>query len=432
MKIVHLLPWSTNNIIGGTELFVKRLAIEQSELGHFVIITFPNIEESEIWYTEQNIHFFEFSNPNGNNSKNISSGKESPFHIEKWVVWIKEQKPNILHVHAFEPYIYWFIKVAKEFEVKVFITPHVAQFTCSSGHLLLNGKSPCDGFIENTRCSNCVIITKHKRNNKYINYFIYKYFYNTFKILNSIIQGRQIHRYNNVESKLQMLDQVKKNTDKFIVLTHDYKMKLLINNFPDKQIEVVKYKSGIKFEYKVSDNFCIFKILLIGRLSLEKGVDVFLKALRKIDTSTCKIEVHLFGRNHEDFPSLEEQIKNICNPSIRVFRHGVVSVDFILTEMKSSDLLCIPSTVYEMSPLVIQEAFTAGIPIVGSNIGGIAEYIKDEINGLLFEIGNDELLAVALNRIINDKSFYVSLRNNIHKSLGFNQIANDFIKIYKK
>lgn len=433
LKIVHLLPWPTNNVIGGTELFVKSIAIEQSKLGHIVIIALPNIEDSEIWESQQSIQLFKYSNPNGINSKNISSGKQIPVHIEKWFVWLKEQKPDILHVHAFEPYVYWFIKVAKEFGVKVFITPHVAQFTCSTGHLLLNGTSQCDGFIENARCTNCAIHRKYERKkNKYVYFLFYKYIYGTFKIVRSIIQGKRINRYSNVESKLQMLYKVKEITDKFIVLTDDYKMKLLINGFPDNQIEVVKYTSGDKFEYKACSKNNIFKVALIGRLSLEKGVDVLLKSLCKIDTSNYKVEVHLFGRSHEDFPSLDEQIKKINNPSISVFKHGVVEADIIFLKLKAFDLLCIPSTVYEMSPLVIQEAFTAGIPIVGSNIGGIAEYVIDKCNGLLFELGDYGSLAVALNKVINDKQLYERLRNNIQGSLGFKQVAIDFIKIYEK
>ena len=101
MKIIHLLPWSTNTVIGGTEVFVKNVAAEQCKLGHIVIIVLPNTVENEIWEIKQRIQFFKFSNPNGINSKNISSGKQSPVHIERWLVWVKEQKPDILHVHAF-------------------------------------------------------------------------------------------------------------------------------------------------------------------------------------------------------------------------------------------------------------------------------------------------------------------------------------------
>lgn len=420
-------------MIGGTELFVKSIAAEQSKLGHIVIIALPNIEDSEIWESQQSIQLFKFSNPNGINSKNISSGKQSPVHIEKWLIWLKEQKPDILHVHAFEPFAYWFIKVAKELGINVFITPHVTQFTCSTGLLLLNGISQCDGFVENARCTNCAIYRKYERKkNKYLFFLFYKYIYVSYKIVRSIIRGKRISRYNNVESKLQMLHQVKNITDKFIVLTNDYKQKLLINNFRDKQIEVVKYKAGDKFEYNAVSQNNIFKVALIGRLSLEKGAHVLLKSLDKIDTSNYKVEVHLFGRSHEDFPALDEAIRKINNTSVRVFKHGVVESDVLEKKLKDIDLLCIPSTVYEMSPLVIQEAFTAGIPIVGSNIGGIAEYVKDENNGLLFEIGDDESLAVALNRVINDKPLYESLRNNIQRSLGFSQVAIDFIKIYEK
>ncbi len=45
--------------------------------------------------------------------------------------------------------------------------------------------------------------------------------------------------------------------------------------------------------------------------------------------------------------------------------------------LNSIDILIVPSTWYENSPLVIQEAFLAGVPVITSEIGGMAELVKD-------------------------------------------------------
>ena len=49
------------------------------------------------------------------------------------------------------------------------------------------------------------------------------------------------------------------------------------------------------------------------------------------------------------------------------------------------DVLVVPSLWLENSPLVIHEAFMAGIPVVGARIGGIADLVEDGRSGLLYD-----------------------------------------------
>ena len=59
------------------------------------------------------------------------------------------------------------------------------------------------------------------------------------------------------------------------------------------------------------------------------------------------------------------------------------------------DVLVLPSVWLENSPLVIKEAFAAGVPVVTSDLGGMAELVRRDVDGLLFEPGNADALAVA-------------------------------------
>jgi glycosyltransferase involved in cell wall biosynthesis len=65
------------------------------------------------------------------------------------------------------------------------------------------------------------------------------------------------------------------------------------------------------------------------------------------------------------------------------------SIQSVLADI---DVLLVPSLWYENSPLVIQEAFLAGIPVITSNLGGMKELVNDGVNGYLFEVGNAQSL----------------------------------------
>jgi glycosyltransferase involved in cell wall biosynthesis len=68
------------------------------------------------------------------------------------------------------------------------------------------------------------------------------------------------------------------------------------------------------------------------------------------------------------------------------------------------DVLVVPSLWLENSPLVIHEAFLAGIPVVGARIGGIADLITDGTNGRLYDPRSVDELAGVLESIIGNRA----------------------------
>lgn len=66
------------------------------------------------------------------------------------------------------------------------------------------------------------------------------------------------------------------------------------------------------------------------------------------------------------------------------------------------DAIVVPSIWYENSPLVIHEAQEARVPVIAADVGGMAEYVHHEINGLLFRHRDSASLAAAMQRLVED------------------------------
>ncbi len=79
----------------------------------------------------------------------------------------------------------------------------------------------------------------------------------------------------------------------------------------------------------------------------------------------------------------------------------------------SLDVIVVPSVWLENSPLVIKEAFAAGLPVVASNLGGMAEMVSDGQNGLLFAPGDAADLRRALKRLLDERGLLDHLREGI-------------------
>lgn len=68
------------------------------------------------------------------------------------------------------------------------------------------------------------------------------------------------------------------------------------------------------------------------------------------------------------------------------------------------DLLCVPSVADESLPLVVLEAFAAGVPVIASHLSGLPEAVVDEANGRLFAPGDAAELAAILEQAAADRS----------------------------
>jgi len=94
------------------------------------------------------------------------------------------------------------------------------------------------------------------------------------------------------------------------------------------------------------------------------------------------------------------------------------------------DVLVVPSLWLENSPLVIHEAFMAGVPVVGARIGGITSLIKD-VNvedggiGLLYDPASAVELRAVLGRLIQNPAHLAALAESVRTAPPVKSIAQD-------
>jgi len=94
------------------------------------------------------------------------------------------------------------------------------------------------------------------------------------------------------------------------------------------------------------------------------------------------------------------------------------------------DILCLPSTFSEMSSLVIQEAFAAGIPVLASRVYGNMEQVKDGHNGLLFDFRSSKDLKAKLAKLISEPGFLQRLRENVRPPGSFDKVNSAYLQLY--
>jgi glycosyltransferase involved in cell wall biosynthesis len=96
------------------------------------------------------------------------------------------------------------------------------------------------------------------------------------------------------------------------------------------------------------------------------------------------------------------------------------------------DVLVLPSVCHENFPLVIQEAFMAGLPVVASDLAGMAENVRHEVDGLLVPPGDAPALRRALQRLIDDPSLVDRLRKGVPPVKSMEAHAREVAEVFAR
>ena len=131
----------------------------------------------------------------------------------------------------------------------------------------------------------------------------------------------------------------------------------------------------------------------IGRFALEKGPKVLLESVSRLTKGTWSLD--MAGSKHTLYGRyLRAKYET---PSIKFLGYTETEVFF-----KKVDVLVIPSLWHDPLPTVIIEAYAHGVPVVGSNKGGIPELVEEGRTGFLFDPAQPNDLAVKLQRFIDE------------------------------
>ena len=173
-----------------------------------------------------------------------------------------------------------------------------------------------------------------------------------------------------------------------------------------------------------------------GQLTAFKGADVLLDAVARVPDSIWGDDAALmiFGGNLEFQPeAFREKIAALVNRATpRVRMCGAYQNAEMPSLLQSVDWMIMPSIWWENSPIVIQEAFFHGRPLICSNIGGMAEKIADGINGLHFRVGSPEDLADRMAQAMSTPDLWERLRDGRPAVLDADGCATAHLELYDR
>lgn len=178
------------------------------------------------------------------------------------------------------------------------------------------------------------------------------------------------------------------------------------------------------------------RFAFFSQLTPYKGADVLIDAVTRIPESVWGDDAVLliYGGNLERQPqAYQDKLAALIETAGRRVRFcGAFQNQEMPNLMRSVDWVVMPSVWWENSPIVIQEAFFHGRPILSSNLGGMAEKITNEVDGLHFRSGSPEDLVDCMTRALSEPGLWERLRSGIKKPLSHVDCAVMHLSLYQR
>ncbi|MDO4319907.1 MAG: glycosyltransferase family 4 protein [Bacteroidales bacterium] len=172
------------------------------------------------------------------------------------------------------------------------------------------------------------------------------------------------------------------------------------------------------------------KILYVGRISPEKGVDTLIRSLGKISTLPWTAEICGTGQARHVMPLM--RMARELGIADRIDWPGHVSEP--LRRMASADIIVLPTRAPEAFGLTLLEAMSQGVPVVTTDNGAQPEIITDSIEGLLVAPDDPQAMADALRRLAESPTLRRDIgergRETFAGRFGYDRFYNDIIDIY--
>lgn len=334
----------------------------------------------------------------------------------------EEFRPNVVHLNNVHRQITLSILDApylRENKVPVFYTAHDYVTVCP-GYLMLDGDGRvCDACLEDGRYRYCI----ERR---------------------CVKGSRAKSALAAMEASFNRAHKSNRRIDRVIAPSRFMRSKLIEGGWPEGKVVFLQNFADDAILDRAANAGADATdrenpyLLFFGRLSAEKGVDTLLRAF---DASLpnlpqdMRLVVVGDGPDAADFKALASSLG--C--ASRIEFAGYQTGGALQAYVERASLAIASSRWRENMPYSIVEAFAAGTPVIGTNIGGIPELVDEGKTGFICEPGGVQSMADAISRGANaflDRSAYSRLQSNcrsyVMENCSREKFMSDLVNLYKE
>ena len=448
MKILQVIHDFLPGHNAGSEIYTYNLSRELSKRHDVVIFCtecVPERSQYDLYEREfEGLHIYEAVHNQA--FKSFEETYVDPEMERLFKGILKKEKPDVIHVQHLQYHSMGYIREAHRNGIPVLFTLHEYCLQCPRKGLMLREDLSLCPSIEVDRCASCLasdsmnpVIRSEKRFRfdewvkahipgrlrRMVTKRLVKY-----GITKPPVEPKQEPSRDyaaEIQTRRDRILEACAEVDLFIAPSKFLRQQFIDFGIDPDRIRFSDYgfvDEGYRDHPRVpSDNV---RFGFVGTLVEFKGAHLILEAFR--DLPETGVELDIYG-DLKTFPPYTERLEELadrpgCRLQGRFENHRVAEI------LASIDVLIVPSLWFENSPLTIHEAFLAGIPVITSRLGGMADLVQHEKNGLLFERGDAKSLAEQMRRLTEDRALLEKLTAGVTEVKAIEDDARDHEKIY--
>lgn len=404
---------------GGTELYVYNLAKGLADLSQEVAVLTVGDGDS---YVYEGIPVFTLKSAADFTHSEVT-GRKPADNMPGFRKILREFAPDVFHLHTLTPEMNHFhLQESRKLGIPPVVTLHVPGYTCLRGDLLYMGKEPCDGRMIAQRCMSCYLQSKDTGTLEKSLKMMADPLLNALPVL---------HRFSAFANKRFLFEEIERSARMTVVVSGWQKEIYLLNGFPESKIRVCP--QGIDPQWILEKKAGREGPLVIGfsgRVVWEKGLHHLLSVVKRFHPGEVQLLIAGIRPRDED----------VYYREMRSASAGVKHIHW-LEELSSAempgfidrlDVLAIPSLMYETGPYVLLEAFARKVPVIGFDMGGLAERVQDGVNGMLVSVGDEEGFYQKIKVMTEDRQRVQHLSENIGSPYTAGMMAARMKQIYEE
>ncbi len=440
MPKVLLVPYSFYpDPVGGAEIYVAALARELVGIGIQVLIAATGTTAGSYVHNGLRVIRFTSGRETSDVSSNYGDGLECA--TAELLKIVESESVDIVHVHIITAAVsYKFIAACRSRGIPVVFTSHAAANGCARSTLLRWGTEICDAKYDRRKCAACLANSRG----------LPRPVAALVGWLPPVV-GRVIGRMGlrgKIWTALRMPELVAlqqatflrllQTVDQIVTVSAWQKKVLVLNGTPGESVfvsrqavaQVTDGPHNLRSAGIGADDQPV-RIAFFGRLVPIKGIDILLSAFGALDGEQIVLDVYGSPSN-DAAPEYAESIRARVAASANVRIRPSVPADEILQVISRYDAVAMPSQICEAAPLVITEAFAVGVPVIGSRLGGIAEMVRDNVDGLLVDPFSVSAWVETFRRVACERGLLDRLRSGVIPPRTMKDVAMEMSAIYER
>jgi glycosyltransferase involved in cell wall biosynthesis len=419
---------------GGTEVYVSFLAKELRAHGIDCAIAAPTRLPEASRYLHEGVEVFRYPVPERLH-RSERQGREPPRQFGVFEAWLRQQRADVYHQHSWTPGCgLWHFEAAKGLGLKTVITVHLPNNICMRGTMLYEGREVCDGKIVPEKCASCWLQSKGipasvaRRMAKLPEGFL--------RLQPLPLFGPALAAHGVAANrKKQLQDIMTVVADRVVTPCNWLYEALRANGVPPRKLFLNRQGVGhwaqakpVSRPKKTTD---VLRLGFLGRWDPVKGVHVLVEAFKRLPAD-LSVELTICAAGGDN--ATKKYIDVVQRSAARDRRIRFLPLmphQDVGAFLAGIDVLAVPSQCMETGPLVLLEAFAAGTPVIGSDLGGIKELISHERDGLLVPYAEVSAWTAAMMRLATDRVLLEQLRHGIGSVRTMSDVARDMTMLYR-